>query len=643
MFARRAEPGWCTIGALLGWTGCAAVPDAPPPVCDPRALEAGEVRARPLLCTDELVSGGEGRIGDFLVENAVARFVVRGSYASLTWLDEDGGTLVDAAAPGTSDILLELMPDVDRSSVEPAQGDGWAELREPGLTWHLDADRPSLELRAPADDPDEPADAAPDGFATVLRPDPGVSRTGSTFLYGDLWMGVDGEVGDGVEAVDVTGVTRVSLTTAERWPDGEPVELTTDAADMRVDVDGTTVTRLPVAAGVVSAVVPVGATLTPETSGCVWRGLHDPWCGRLTLEVRDQDGRSLPVTVSDGDDAWVIREYEGDIRIGPRARTLTVSAGPAYSHASFWYDGTDVHRTLTLWRDMDLDGAVLADLDRRAAPDPSTNTPGWEALHDAYGAGYTFAALVADDEIPSYDRYGHDRILPVVASRAADLVWSWPWTASTKRWAHGAVPWQGLSALDLLTVSRGGASVDRVTVVRPAWVTAAAKEAAPSAWPVSPDALWLSGPVDLPTYLWLLDAWQDVAPVGPYTWVEVGPAVNEPAIEAGILQAHTTAGNGPRVRVAAERLPFGEGANVRVTVDASRWMGVDTVTLYTAAGPRSAPIAGRGVVDFEVRSGSPWAVAVVSGSRVEPPYLDEPAWAVSGPVWLRQPDGTPTE
>src|SRR5687767_14464786 len=79
------------------------------PRCDPRLLAAGEVRARRVPCGDELIEGGEGRRSDWLIENAVARYVIRDSAAALTQLEGAGGTIVDAAAPGGTDTLVELV------------------------------------------------------------------------------------------------------------------------------------------------------------------------------------------------------------------------------------------------------------------------------------------------------------------------------------------------------------------------------------------------------------------------------------------------------------------------------------------------------------------------------------------------------
>jgi len=84
--------------------------------CDPRLLSPGQVRAKPVVCEEELPSGPNaiGRVGDLLLENSRARFVIRAG-AGHTFVGMDGGTLVDAdvaRAPGEAgqERLQEIIP-----------------------------------------------------------------------------------------------------------------------------------------------------------------------------------------------------------------------------------------------------------------------------------------------------------------------------------------------------------------------------------------------------------------------------------------------------------------------------------------------------------------------------------------------------
>lgn len=633
------------LGLLAaGATGCVSGPE---PVaverCDPRTLEAGEVRARQLWCNDELIGGGEGRPGDWLIEDAVGRFVVRGTYAALTELEVQGGTLIDAALVGGGDILSEFTPEADRSDIVAVNGGGWAELRMPGMTWHLDADSAALELRGPGTDEAVEAEPAPDGWNARLLPVAGARRTGATMLWGSTWMGTDGIVIDGAGAAELAGATRFALTTEALWPDGVLMEGRAEASRVLVEEDGVDLTRLPVVDDSYSATLPADTTLTGERGGCIYGSTFPTLCDSFTVLVRDQDGLRLPAALYGEYYRWAIPQGGGVLSVGPGPRDFEVYAGPAYSIAPVRFHGNDDATAVTLWRDMDLDHAVLVDLDLRAAPDAGTATAAWDALHFAYSEGFGYAVVVADDEIPVVNRYYHDVITPVVGSRANDLVWSWPWAANPRYAAHGAVPWEGLDALDLLQVSDGGVNTHRTTIVRAAWVAQARALAAPSTWSPRPDMFWLASYDDLPTYLGLLSDWIPVSPAGPSTWVNIGEARNAPAIEKGLLDGTTTAGNGPRLEVAATGpgcVPVdglvveATGCEVTVTVDASRWMGVRIVTLWTGRGAQTLPLEGRGQVKFFLPVPVPWAVATATGTTPRAPYMDDPAWAVSGALWF---------
>ena len=87
-----------------------------PTTCDPRLLAPGQVRAKPVVCVEELPRGPKaiGRVGDFLLENNLVRFVIRAGHGH-TFVGMDGGTVVDAdlaRTPGSDgeDRLQEIIP-----------------------------------------------------------------------------------------------------------------------------------------------------------------------------------------------------------------------------------------------------------------------------------------------------------------------------------------------------------------------------------------------------------------------------------------------------------------------------------------------------------------------------------------------------
>ena len=84
--------------------------------CNPRFLEVGEVRAKPVVCPEELPGGPNaiGAVGDFLIENNRVRFIIRADEAHV-FVGMPGGNLVDAdraRLPGKSgqDRLQEILP-----------------------------------------------------------------------------------------------------------------------------------------------------------------------------------------------------------------------------------------------------------------------------------------------------------------------------------------------------------------------------------------------------------------------------------------------------------------------------------------------------------------------------------------------------
>lgn len=616
-----------TLGGLA-LSGCAApTPADDADACDPRTLAPGEVRARRVPCGDELIGGGEGRSGDWLVENAVARFVVRGTYAALTELDEPGGTLIDAAAPGGLDLLLEYRPDGDRSAVEAVNGDGWAELVLPGVVYHLDADADALEIRG--------------GGTGRLLGVPAAERTGATLRGDGAFLGLDGAVVGGQGAVDVEGATRLALSTAGMFPDGVEIVGQVDADGVRVERAGVPILRLGVEDGVFAAVLPEDAEVVAERDGCAYDGLALAACGTLRLRVADEAGDDLRAAVVDGDDVWTVPKGGGTVEIGPDPRQPWVWAGPAYTAAQVRHTGGDSVAGVTLFREMETDGWVLAAFAEEAAPDADSALAPLDLLHRRAAEGVGFAAVLADDEVPSVDADAHDAILAVAASRAGGWLWSWPWSPNGKKAAHGAVPWPGLGALDQLAVSEGGDSAARRTVVTAAWVDAALLEAHPSTWDPRPDAIWLGSRDDLGAYFDLLDAWVDVTPVAESTWVPVVGARNVPAVEEGVVEGRTTAGTGPRLALSAARAVDPGTVLVTVRLDAPRWAAVRELQLWGPDGAIEAlSVRGSGEEVFRVDAGTAWVVAVATGERARP-WGGGEAWAASAPLWLGGPGYAP--
>lgn len=580
--------------------------------CDARAMEPGEVRARQIPCSDEVPDGADARSGDWVVENAVARFFVRGTYAPLTELEGDGGTLIDTFGSDDDDLLLELLPSGDRSSIEVVEGVGWSELRLPGAIYHLDADADWLDLVTDA----------------TMRTIPGTSRTGATLRDHGAFVGVDGVVVADSGVVTIEGATRVALTPEARWPDGDDIEKEVDADTVRVEVDGVVVDRLDVDDGVVSGRIAAGAKLVGERDGCQYDGLTQIACGELHVRIHDELGNDLRGEVTDGSWEYTVPMGGGVVPVDPTPRRLWVWAGPAYGYWPVDYAGGTQSVDATLRRAVTLDHVGLAALALEVGPDADTDLACYDVVHTVVGEGVRYAVVVADDEIPEVSTYTHDPIDVAAGSRAKGEVWSWSWSQNDKKPAHGAVPWQKLDDLDILAMAEGGEGTGRLTVVDRRWVRSALTMQQTALWDPRPDAIWLDSLGDVPTYLDLLDRWVDVAPLATRTWIEYIGYENDAAYEAGIVDGRVSAGNGPRVT-----LTPGD-QEILVTVEAPRWMKLDTVTVYLPGREASFPIDGAGQVRVTYSRHAPrWAVATVRGAHARP-WGDEIAWAVSAPLWF---------
>lgn len=633
---------------LIGGAGGCRLEEFPldPADCDPRLMLPGEVRARRIPCSDELVEDGEGRIGDWLLESAAGRFVVRDTYSAISLHGEAGGTLVDAAAPGGEDVLMELVPEGDRSTIQIASDgrDGAAVLRLPGVEYRLAADSAVLEI-----------DAAGGLFAAR----PGQDRAGATARDGADFAGAAGGAApeDRGGRAWIAGPIRVSVSAEALWggEDGIGVagaafyEGATDA-DSVLATDGAggggtgaTWMRLPVVDGRVAAWLPEGAALAGERAGCSYDGLELLACAALKLRLVDPAGDPVGGVVREiaadgaagdgaGDTLWAVPPGGGAVPVGPEPGRLRVEAGPWFSQAEIAWSGVDgEERTVTLERAV---SAAQADGPERAlmavavvAPDADTDEGAGAALDRLYAQGVDFAVLLADEEVPGVPGSALRRPAAAAGVRTEGLLWSWPWEVNQKRPAHGAPDGAGLSAADLLAVSAGRPGDGRIAVVEAAWLeaalTAGGEAALPAAWSPAPQAAWLARFADR---AWLAPLWDAALPVsvlGPWTWLGVGPDRNVPAFGRAIFEGKTVAGTGPAISVQVAPVPEGGQRAIRVEIEAAAQQGLSEAGLMYgddgAGGDWIVPISGEGnlrqTVIFRVPLTTDWVAPWVRGAE----------------------------
>lgn len=125
--------------------------------CAPGVAE-GKTRAKVVACKDELVRGrlAAGRVGDFVLENARVRVIIRGPGEGYYLQGTAGGGLVDAAPIGGEDLVKEIVPSVDLAVggsdeivITEAGDDGPAELVVRGPAQALDLIAGALNRDAP--------------------------------------------------------------------------------------------------------------------------------------------------------------------------------------------------------------------------------------------------------------------------------------------------------------------------------------------------------------------------------------------------------------------------------------------------------------------------------------------------------------
>ncbi|MBN1334442.1 MAG: hypothetical protein JXB39_00620 [Deltaproteobacteria bacterium] len=683
----RALGPWAIGAAFLVDGACRPAPDDTGEIfCDPRTLAEGEVRARRLPCDAEGISGGEGKRGDFLIENAWARFVVRHAGSSAMHLGLAGGTLLDAAPPHGEDALGELVPLpgngwIGEGTVTVAREQDSAVLRVTGtpapvpsvggwlgpgteiaLTWRLGPDDRALEM--------EGADAA------WLYPAAGATLTGPILHDDDRALAMDGMATDTGGAVLWSGAHRfaageASAVMAALWPGGpEAWGTAPDATGVEilegdrvvgwlpVDESGTFEGTLPEGADGIRAVaegVASGPVLPPGPALVL--DLGDP--GFLAVHASDGAGNDLGAVLEARDPAGCARRLpvppEGaDLPLGPGTWDLVLHAGPLRERVV--RAGFEVAVGAALEGDLPLAGdagdVVLADLAVETWRSRDDRSEPAASLALAAASGVRFAVTTAPDEVAGSERVQPwERIRVETGSTAltdsVGRIGAWPVVANAEKAAHGAAPWRGLDAVDALAVASGGRSRERLLSVDPRWIEAASD---PRTWDPRPDMVVLEGIGDLPLYMGLLDAWMDLAAVGPWTWV----AVDDPdrfsgvEVEQGLVSGRTVASSGPflALDVAGQgpgsHLEAGGSVPVRLTVLAPSWMPLTGAALLVdgevvARWDLAGRSGGERLVASRVVEARRWVLAAAWGTEDPGPPARGLPWAITSPVWTADP------
>jgi len=220
----------------------------------------------------------------------------------------------------------------------------------------------------------------------------------------------------------------------------------------------------------------------------------------------------------------------------------------------------------------------------RAFPSRDTRSTAVEVQEQAFEEGSALLILGALDEVgvPVVIDNSGLRVVGASEARAPGMgrVLVWPFSPKNHRPAHGAVPWEGLSAVDVLAVAKGGAS-DRLAMVDGDWLRAAGPT---GEWNPFPDFFWVE---DLDDFHFLRSIWQEGLPlalVGVVTWVplEDSQLPSTAALHRPLLQGQSAVGNGPALFVHRKATADEAWDQVEVQLQVAVAGDVDQIHFWTA-------------------------------------------------------------
>jgi len=626
--------------AALFLVGCGpSGPSSVDDVCEPDPPEDGEVRAKRITCADELAERGEGRIGDWLLESADLKLVIRNTPNRMTQLDGAGGTIVDAAVPGRVDALTEIVPELtdpwpDTLSISAEDGeivltatDGTDRV----ITYSLDAESGSLEI---------------DGAVGITWvPVPGATVRGG-------WINASGLVAtSNVELVDhggwvywptssLTMGTPSHVSSVQSGPDAVVVQGTSDGDWIEVGGPDEVIFRARTTEGAFNLSVPSGQAVRTTK----WGHESSPWTdpspmmdlaigaeGFLALTVLDESGERIPSLLTWNGRTFSSADDSAPIGVGPGLGSGSVSAGPEFGQAAIpemTIEGT-VEYSVTLSRVRP--PAAWAAFSVPGFPDKSERRSASSLMRSLAARGVDYAVLHATDEVGQASGGAEVAHLISVSSGSRSGgplggLLAWPWSADSDLAAHGAIDWRGQDAADLhALMSKSGR---RNTAVTTDWVGSAGP---PSLWDPEPYALMMDGPDDAGTLTSLWDLWITIAPISDYAWIHVdGRSKTE--ILRGIREGKITASTGPQVHLTVDGespgAAFDEQTARTVVIDVDEPGDITTLTLVGAQGESQGPWDVDDLpIETSVTHGG-WVAVLAEGAT---------DWAMTSPVWLSRP------
>ncbi len=627
--------------ALLFMSCWGAKPAPPSESCQPDPPAVGEVRAKRVSCAAELPENAEGRIGDWMLETAELKLIIRNTPNRMTQLDGAGGTIIDAAVPGRGDALTEILPHVEGGwpdaltiraeddSIYLQANDGTERL----IVYTLQAGTGRLTIEG--------------SHGATLVPAAGSTVTGEWLNAGELCVTADEPLEDDggwVHWASVDSILLGSSATVSRTysgPAGQTAEGTTDGDWVEVGSAAGLLYRARTSDGKFRLTVPENAQLRTTKSGHAPSSWVDPAGaldlrvgqeGFLALEVHDELGSPIPATLTWNGIRYVIPDEATEVPVGPGLGSGLVTGGPEYEPAALSEEDINgtVSRTVQLKRIRE--PQALAAFHESGFPDATERRLNRAIMLELAADGVDYAVLGATDEVSQTS--GGASVAHLISVSSASRsggplgeILAWPWSGDSDQPAHGAVDWRDTDPLNLVALmSKFGRRYSAITAE---WLIAAEP---PQIWDLVPTAATISDltEVDAVTAAW--DAWAPLALVGRRTWVNVDGRSKTEVIR-GVLQGRTVVSTGPQLHLRVGGASPGEAFDEPDVRTAEVWIDgpgdIGEVRLIGKDGREQGPWD---VADLPVQttvSHSGWVAAVAEGSA---------DWAVTSPVWLSRPE-----
>jgi hypothetical protein len=652
--------------------------------CADAALAPDQVIVDEIVCAAERFDGDEeGRPSDYLMANSLLRAVLRHPESSPTLAGLGGATLIDLGTWDGEDLLHEAAPLINGSWLDVTEfelEDG--SVRVGGFTRPL-PDRPLTDEGSWAElrwsiRPNDPRIYIEGADALWLHPKGPAEIYDSTIQIGDALLAHDGvaveDLGGGLRIEGASWLLVAEASTAWAWldPQASRVSGTAPSATHLLLYEGEeTIAKLPIAGGVFDLAIPQSTTTVRAVAEGFAPSAAVPPAEQLTLslggrgrvQLRPAWGATRPAplwvdwTDAAGQDhsAWMGPEgialdtgegiFQLQIRgpdwIEPVALKLEIEAGEttAIEFAVIPVFIPPEARLITFETPADRSRIHRGDDDAELAKVSST--------------GASLTLVVAHDDVPETQL--PPTLRPYLAHENASLatsaagweILSWPWSASFRRSAHGAVDTRFLDPQTALAAAWGGPGINRFTAANAAWFEAIT-EAVHTVDP-RPDFVWLSSPGDQPStspgwsqwFEWLNQGVY-LLPLGPQAWVQrpISPSTSAAELQDALIRGQFIATTGPIIELSLGDAKPGD------ILESEDPFPLETLRLRLAGIPDSIDQVaiigdGRELVQWTIdKMPFEWSGLI----KQRPSWLvaaawseSEESWVATAPIWLDPP------